>query len=75
MNKFTAGLQCIKRMKNLFSINKTEGRDQNEFDPTPYMAARVSEAVQNKLKHSFSVMDNINISKFKLIFSCCLFKS
>ena len=58
MNKFTAGLQCIKRMKNLFSINKTEGRDQNEFDPTPYMAARVSEAVQNKLKHSFSVMED-----------------
>ena len=44
-------------MKNFFSINKTEGRDQNEFDPTPYLAARVSEAVQNKLKNSFSVVE------------------
>lgn len=44
-------------MKNLFSINRTEGRDQNEFDPSPYLVAHVSDAVQNKLKNSFSVME------------------
>lgn len=41
-------------MKNLFSINKTDGRDTNDFDDTPYLAATVSEAVQQKLKNSFS---------------------
>ena len=45
-------------MKNLFSINKTAGRDQNEFDPSPYLTAHVSEAVQAKLKNSFSVIED-----------------
>ena len=44
-------------MKNLFSIDKTVDRAWNEFDSTPYLAARVSEAVKDKLKNSFSVME------------------
>ena len=35
-------------MKNLFSINKTDGREQNEFDATPYLAARVSEKTEQE---------------------------
>ena len=45
-------------MKNLFSINKTENRDANDFDETPYLAATVSEAVQSKLKGSFAIVED-----------------
>ena len=45
-------------MKNLFSINKTDSKDDNDFDENPYLAARVSEEVQNKLKSAFSVVEN-----------------
>ena len=44
-------------MKNLFSINKTDGREANDFDATPYLAATVSEGVQKKLKNSFSFVE------------------
>lgn len=44
-------------MKNLFSINKTNNKDSTEFDKNPYLAARVSEGVRDKLKGAFSVVE------------------
>lgn len=41
-------------MKNLFSINKTDNEDAIEFDPTPYLAARVSDEVRHMLSGAFS---------------------
>ncbi len=45
-------------MKNLFSINKTDDKHADRFDDTPYLAARVSEAIQAKLKNAFSVLED-----------------
>ncbi len=41
-------------MKNLFSVNKTHDREANDFDENRYLAARVSDEVQEKLKNVFS---------------------
>ena len=43
-------------MKNLFSINKTHDRNAMDFDPTPYLAATVSEEVKAKLQNAFAVL-------------------
>ena len=43
-------------MKNLFSVNKTYDREANDFDENRYLAARVSDEVQEKLKNAFSVL-------------------
>ncbi len=45
-------------MKNLFSINKTFDREADDFDDTPYLAARVSEEVRAKMKSAFSVIED-----------------
>lgn len=44
-------------MKNLFSINKTDDKNADVFDSTPYLAARVSEDVKNKMKNAFSALE------------------
>ena len=44
-------------MKNLFSVNKTMSRENNDYDATPYLAATVSDEVQAKLKGAFSVVE------------------
>lgn len=41
-------------MKHLFSVDRTVDRTHNEFDSTPYVAARVSDEVRAKLKAAFS---------------------
>ncbi len=43
-------------MKNFFSINKTDDREADRFDDTPYLAAEVSEGVRAKMKEAFSVV-------------------
>lgn len=43
-------------MKNLFSVNKTHNREANDFEENRYLAARVSDEVQEKLRNAFSVM-------------------
>lgn len=44
-------------MKNLFSINKTDNKDATDFDENPYLAARVSDEVREKLKGAFSIVE------------------
>lgn len=44
-------------MKNLFSVNRTLDRENNDYDPTPYLAATVSDEVQAKLSGAFSSME------------------
>ncbi len=41
-------------MKHLFSVDRTEDRTHDEFDSTPYVAARVSDEVREKLNAAFS---------------------
>ena len=41
-------------MKHLFSVDRTVDRTHDEFDPTPYVAARVSDEVRNGLRAAFS---------------------
>jgi len=41
-------------LKHLFSVNRTVDRTHDEFDPTPYVAARVSDEVREKLNTAFS---------------------
>ena len=41
-------------MKNLFSVNKTYNREANDYDENRYLAARVSDEIQDKLKNAFS---------------------
>ena len=41
-------------MKHLFSVDRTVDRTHDEFDPTPYVAARVSNEVREKLRAAFS---------------------
>ena len=43
-------------MKNLFSVNKTYNREANDYDENRYLAARVSDEIQNKLRNAFSVV-------------------
>jgi hypothetical protein len=45
-------------MKNLFSINKTNDKNADAFDPTPYLAARVSDEIRAKIKSAFSVVED-----------------
>ena len=44
-------------MKNLFSVNRTLDRENNDYDPSPYLAATVSEELQEKLRGAFSSME------------------
>lgn len=44
-------------MKNFFSINKTRDKNASDFDQNPYLAARVSDKVRDKLKSAFSVLE------------------
>lgn len=44
-------------MKNLFSVNRTQNKDATEMDPTPYLSARVSEEVRQKLKNAFAMVE------------------
>lgn len=41
-------------MKHLFSVDRTIDRNHDEFDLTPYVAARVSDEVREKLRAAFS---------------------
>ncbi len=41
-------------MKHLFSVDRTIDHTHDEFDPTPYVAARVSDEVREKLNAAFS---------------------
>ncbi len=41
-------------MKHLFSVDRTADRNHDEFDPVPYVTARVSDEVRNKLNAAFS---------------------
>ena len=45
-------------MKNLFSVNKTHDREASDFDENSYLAARVSEAIQNKMANAFSIVED-----------------
>ncbi|MBQ3507215.1 MAG: hypothetical protein IJA91_01590 [Clostridia bacterium] len=45
-------------MKNLFSVNKTYDREANDFDENPYLAARVSDKIQNKMASAFSIVED-----------------
>ena len=44
-------------MKNLFSVNKTHSLEASDFDEVPYLSARVSEEVKDKLKNAFSFVE------------------
>ncbi len=44
-------------MKNLFSVNKTYNPEAVDYDENRYLAARVSDEVQAKLKGAFSVVE------------------
>ncbi len=44
-------------MKNLFSINISAGREAKDLDENPYLAARVSDAVRDRLIHAFDGAD------------------
>ena len=44
-------------MKNLFSVNKTQSPEASDFDEVPYLSARVSEEVKDKLKNAFSFVE------------------
>ena len=44
-------------MKNLFAVNRTYDRGADDYDSSPYLAATVSDEIQDKLKNAFSSLE------------------
>ncbi len=44
-------------MKNFFSYDHTDNDEKTDFDPNPYLTARASESVREKMHHAF---DSVN---------------